>query len=130
MRFGTPLRRVDCVEDSMNDPSGLIKRQRIRELNDAFRASPIGGKIMLTLGVQALSDQDHATALAQVRTFSAFTPDNDSHGEHDFGAFDVGGEKLFWKIDYFDPSYELGSDDAADPNVTRRVLTIMLADEY
>jgi major membrane immunogen (membrane-anchored lipoprotein) len=114
----------------MNDPSGLIRRQRIRELNDAFRASPIGGKIMLTQGVRALSDGDRATALVQVGTFSAFTPDNDPHGEHDFGAIEIGDEKLFWKIDYFDPSYEFGSDDAADPNVTRRVLTIMLAEEY
>jgi hypothetical protein len=130
VRFGTPLRHVDCAEDLMVDPSGLTKRQRIRELNDAFRASLIGGKVMLTLGVQGLSDQDRAAALAQILTFSAFTPDNDPHDEHDFGAFEIGGEKLFWKIDYFDPSYKFGSDDAADPNVTRRVLTIMLADEY
>jgi hypothetical protein len=114
----------------MVDPSGLINRQRIRELNDAFRASLIGGRVMLTLGVQALSDRDRAAALAQILTFSAFTRDNDPYDEHDFGTFEIGGEKLFWKIDYFDPSYKFGSDDAADPNVTRRVLTIMLADEY
>lgn len=65
-----------------------------------------------------------------VQTFLAFTPDNDPHGEHDFGAFDLGGQRLFWKIDYYDRDLRYASDDPADPDITTRVLTIMMASEY
>ncbi len=65
-----------------------------------------------------------------MRDFEDFTADNDPYGEHDFGAFQLGGEKLFWKIDYYDLALEMGSPDPADPAVTRRILTIMLAEEY
>jgi len=40
------------------------------------------------------------------------------------------GEKLFWKIDYFDLAGEFGSEDPTDPKKTLRVLTVMLAEEY
>ena len=62
--------------------------------------------------------------------FHDFNQDNDPHGEHDFGAIRVLGEKLFWKIDYYDLNKEYHSPDAADPAVTCRVLTLMLASEY
>ena len=65
-----------------------------------------------------------------MRTFRDFTPQNDPYGEHDFGSFAVGEERLFWKIDYYDLSLEFGSNDPADPAQTKRVLTIMLAEEY
>lgn len=37
---------------------------------------------------------------------------------------------VFWTIDAHDRELRFGSDDPADPAVTRRVLTIMLAGEY
>jgi Protein of unknown function (DUF3768) len=55
---------------------------------------------------------------------------NDPHGEHDFGHFEIAGQKFFWKIDYYDAAMEFGSEDPADPTKTTRVLTIMLASEY
>jgi hypothetical protein len=55
---------------------------------------------------------------------------NDPHREHDFGNFEVAGWKFFWKIDYYDANVEFGSEDPADPKITTRVLTIMLATEY
>ena len=39
-------------------------------------------------------------------------------------------QRLFWKIDYYDHSMQHGSPDPADPAVTERVMTIMLAAEY
>jgi hypothetical protein len=67
---------------------------------------------------------------ARVVTFEAFTPGDDPHGEHDFGAIKHAGVRYFWKIDYYDLAKQFGSPDAADPTVTTRVLTIMRADEY
>jgi hypothetical protein len=69
---------------------------------------------------------------AEVANFNRFTEDNDPHGEHDFGAFDVeGAGTIFWKIDYYpDKSCTLGSEDPADAARTFRILTIMLASEY
>ncbi|MBL0001421.1 MAG: DUF3768 domain-containing protein [Sphingomonadales bacterium] len=69
-------------------------------------------------------------ALLAVRTFNDFTNGNDPYGEHDFGAFTMGGERLFFKLDYYDHSLQAHSPNAADAAVTHRVLTIMLASEY
>ena len=38
--------------------------------------------------------------------------------------------RLYWKIDLYDAGYEFGSDDCADTAKTRRVLTILLPEEY
>jgi hypothetical protein len=104
--------------------------KKIAELNDAFRASMTGGRVIVTAGVAALDVDARIALLKEVRSFSAFTSDNDPYGEHDFGSVSVGGHEFFWKIDYYDPSLTRHSDDAADPFVTARVLTIMLKQEY
>jgi hypothetical protein len=108
----------------------LTKTDTIRELNDAFRRTFIGGAVMITAGVEAITDDERRSLLQKVRTFDAFSEDNDPHGEHDFGSIDEGGIRYFWKIDYYDRTMNSGSPDAADPSVTTRVLTIMLAEEY
>ncbi len=56
--------------------------------------------------------------------------DNDPHGEHEFGNFELAGRTFFFKIDAYDTEMRYGSPDPADPAKTTRVLTIMLADEY
>lgn len=104
--------------------------KRICALNDAFRARFEGGSVLLTAGVEALPSDVRAMAIRTVATFSDFNFDNDPHGEHDFGAFEIAGRKLFWKIDYYDRSLKYGSEDPSDPDQTTRVLTIMLAEEY
>ena len=105
--------------------------KKIAELNDAFRSSLAGGRVVMTAGVAALwSSHARIDALRAVQAFNAFTPDNDPYGEHDFGFFKAAGHEFFWKIDYYDPSLTRHSDDAADPSVTVRVLTIMLTEEY
>ena len=102
----------------------------IARLNDELRRTFSGGKIMMTAGINALPDDAKAKVLSAVRSFNDFTEDNDPHNEHDFGSIAVNGEKCFWKIDCYDKSMEYGSENPADPAVTTRVLTIMLASEY
>ena len=102
----------------------------IRALNDAFRRTLQGGRILQTTGIQSLGPIAAAEILQMVRVFDCFTPDNDPHGEHDFGALTYKGQLVFWKIDYYDQDLLMHSPDPADPNVTARVLTIMLAKEY
>jgi hypothetical protein len=65
-----------------------------------------------------------------VRAFDQFNEDNDPHGEHDFGLIEDHDVRCFWKVDYYARDMELMSPDPADPSVTTRVLTVMLADEY
>jgi hypothetical protein len=114
----------------MSNVATLAKSNRIRVLNDNFRSTFIGGQVVMTAGVADLPMDVKARALLLVQRFAGFNAGNDPHGEHDFGSFEVAGEKFFWKIDYYDEQCEFGSEDPADPEKTRRVLTIMLADEY
>jgi len=109
----------------------LSSANRIRDLNDAMRKAGISsGKWMMTAGVMAQGPDFMLLATRAVQTFSAFSEDNDPYGEHDFGAFDIAGKRVFWKIDYHDRDLRYGSEDPANPDVTTRVLTIMLASEY
>lgn len=106
------------------------RTERIRVLNDAFRTTFLGGRVMLTASVHSLPSDVRAMAIRRVAAFRDFTPDSDPHREHDFGSFDLAGQRFFWKIDYYDRSLEGGSEDPADPQRTTRVLTIMLAEDY
>jgi len=105
---------------------------RIRALNDRFRTTwdRSLGRFLITPGVDALSGATKSAVFVRVISFSAFDGDNDPHGEHDFGSFEIEGSRIFWKIDYYDPTLQAGSEDPADPAKTTRVLTIMLAQEY
>jgi hypothetical protein len=117
--------------------AGSGRTRKIRALNDAFRGDPslfgpaIGqNKLVITAGVVDHGVDFIDRAVTAVRKFSNFTEANDPHGEHDFGSFEIDGIRLFWKIDYYDLQLTWGSPDPADPAVTRRVLTILLAEEY
>ncbi|MGO9845191.1 MAG: DUF3768 domain-containing protein [Methylocella sp.] len=68
--------------------------------------------------------------LEAVRRYDAFDAASDPYGEHDFGAVEIKGTRFFFKIDYYDRDYALASADPADENVTCRVMTIMLAEDY
>jgi len=114
----------------MSNVPALKTSNRIRVLNDNFRSTFVGGQVVMTAGVASVPLDVKARVLIEVQKFSDFTADNDPHGEHDFGSFEVAGEKFFWKIDYYDERCEFGSEDPSDPEKTTRVLTIMFADEY
>ncbi len=103
----------------------------IAELNDLCRkALGVGGRFYQTQGICSLPWEDQSAIREKVERFNSFTEDNDPYGEHDFGAFDHSGQKVFWKIDYYAPNMKMGSEDPADPSQTVRVLTVMLAEEY
>lgn len=122
----------------------LTRAERIARLNDlARRAMGIACVVVATEGILALTEADQSRLRELVETFDAFTPDNDPYGERDFGAIYQGvhgvwstlrpvdvAVTVFWKIDAYDRELRFGSEDPADPAVTRRVLTIMLASEY
>jgi hypothetical protein len=119
---------VSEQEKSMTNASDRVKR--IAALNDKFRAGMASGRVHLTAGVNERGGAFVTRALVRVMTFDDFNAGNDTHGERDFGSFELEDEKLFWKIDYFDPKGEFGSEDPSDPKRTLRVLTVMMAEEY
>jgi Protein of unknown function (DUF3768) len=103
---------------------------RIRMLNDQLRRHLTGGRAVMTPGIAALgSEAVHRLALT-IATFDDFCTANDPHGEHDFGMFEFESASILFKIDYYDTNLEFGSPDPADPAVTKRVITLMLAEEY
>ena len=106
-------------------PGRAHPRLKRRAAHDRLR-----GKTYLTRGLLSKGSDFIAKACAAVRSFNAFTDNNDPRQEHDCATLDVDGETVIFKIDYYDLDLEYGSPDPADPNVTRRVLTIMLAEEY
>lgn len=110
----------------------------IQDRNDAFRSrdpmDAVPGKYIVTSGVIELlgrhTGYEINDVFTEVALFKDFNKDNDPHGEHDFGMFCYLGERLYWKIDYYDPQYRYGSEDPSDILQTCRVLTVMLACEY
>lgn len=118
------------ASSNSHSPNAAANHGPIRRLNDGFRTSLMGGQVIITSGVHALGADALKPILKAVQEHDRFDADNDPHGEHDFGGFTWGVHRLLWKIDYYDEALEFGSPDPADPNVTSRVLTIMLASEY
>jgi hypothetical protein len=107
------------------------KTKRIAALNDLCRtAMGVAGRLVQTQGICALPLEDQSAIREKVECFEDFGPDNDPYGDRDFGSFEHAGEKIFWKIDYYDRTLTMGSEDPSDPAQTIRVLTIMLASEY
>ena len=103
---------------------------RIRTLNDELRQQLSGGRAVMTPGIAALGSEAVHRLIQTIAVFDDFCTANDPHGEHDFGAFPFEGVEVFFKIDYFDRSLNFHSPDPADPSVTERVITLILAEEY
>ncbi len=107
---------MDTESTNLND---------IAKLNDKFRRSMTGCTVSRGVAEYALLLPD---IFAKVRDFADFNKDNDPHGEHDFGSFELLGIKFFWKIDYYDQELKFWCDPLDQR--CRRVLTIMCAEEY
>ncbi|MCO4839129.1 MAG: DUF3768 domain-containing protein [Rhodobacteraceae bacterium] len=112
-------------------PADAVQNCRVRALNDRFRVEGLGnGTVLLTQGIQEAGQAFVVATVDAVRSFNDFSKDNDPWGEHDFGAVEIEDRKVFWKLDYYDPSMTQGSENPANEALTHRVLTIMFASEY
>lgn len=114
-----------------------MQPNRIAELNSRCRHGlDRQARIVITancLNTLAAGDDPEKRILAQIKVRLAlqnWQPPANDDGEHDFGILVVDDTKLFFKIDYYDRDLEHGSEDPANPEVTTRVLTVMLPDDY
>lgn len=102
----------------------------IRYLNDRFRLTFQGGKVVLTRGIRALPQEEITEILSKVSNFNDFNSSNAPYNERDFENFKYHNKQILWKIDYYDTDYVYASEDPADIMKTKRLLTILTADEY
>lgn len=108
-----------------------MRRATVVRLNDHFRSTGEGGWTFLSAGVAALPIAAKDAVIRAVRLFSDFTSENDPQGEHDCAAVFAGDHWVIWKIDHHPADAARAHDpDPADPAAARRVMTIMLAEEY
>ena len=107
-----------------------LTTERIGALNDELRRNLPNGHAVITAGVAALGAEAVARIVKTVSVYDDFCHANDPYEEHDFGALEVDGQVIFFKIDYFDKALTYHSPDPSDLSVTERVITIMLAEEY
>ena len=109
--------------------------------NDAFRklaclgvppTQPIQGHMHVTRSLMEAGDGFMAEAVKATGEFATFEPENDPEGWHDFGAVEIRGEAVFWKIDLYeaDSDFRCGAETPDNPATTMRVLTIMMARDW
>jgi hypothetical protein len=106
------------------------RTEQIRALNDQLRQTLSTGLVVITPGIATLGPKAVETIAKTISVYDDFCRANDPHSEHDFGVFEAAGQTIFFKIDYYDNGLSHHSPDPADPSVTKRVITIMLSEEY
>lgn len=112
--------------------------KRIAKMNDAFRMSVLAltldnhdlEKVYCTSGITTLPNEDVLVIANKVRLFDAFNKGNDPYGEHDFGEITHNDQKIFWKIDYEDPTLEYEAIYVPETEMDNRKLTIMSSHEW
>ena len=60
------------------------------------------GTALITTGVAALGAEAVARIVKTIAVYDDFCHANDPYEEHDFGSFEVDGQTIFFKIDYYD----------------------------
>ena len=121
----------DSRQDSCNqNPSKTTRQSKIRKLNNEFRRSGLNGLTISSRGVRALDKEMRDSIINTIRGIDELPPSNDPDNTDSLGSILVGEHLVFWTIEAFDLDLICSSRDPSDPNVTRRVMTIMLAEEY
>ena len=113
--------------------------EKVAKLNDALRQS-LGSpfvavnprnQVVTTQGIWDCFDNEEIGSIFQdIKSFDTFNNENNPYEERDFGSLKRKGRTIFWKIDYYDNDMKYHSPDNTNPEVTKRVLTVMLASEY
>ncbi|MCQ0090367.1 MULTISPECIES: DUF3768 domain-containing protein [Rhodobacterales] len=124
------------AEDDVTNPAtaAIIAKQ-----NDAFRTSITGsvklagvppGKLVMTAGIAARSDEFRTALIEALVAFDAFDANSDPYGLHEMGVLVVEAERVWFKFDLYDENFEYGAETPTDPARTRRVLTLLFPSEY
>ena len=66
----------------------------IKTLNDKFRKTLLGGKVMLTRGIFSKGQKAINEILDSVKMFNDFNHGNDPYNEHDYGSFEYNGQRI------------------------------------
>ena len=100
------------------------RNREVARRNDIARQ--LGLNVVLSNRASELPDIDKL--LQSVRVYNDFTEKNDPYESHDMGFFEWKGERMIWKIDYFDPTLQHFKDPISPD--CKRIVTVMLASEY
>ena len=118
---------------------------RIAAQNDTFRrrigsvvagafhpgGAELRGRVFATAAVAARGRPFVLSCLRAVAGVTDFPPEDDPDGLRDFGAVEVEGARVWWKIDFYsDDRLEWGSERPDDPARTYRVLTILFPEDW
>ena len=106
------------------------RNTKIGALNDNLRKHGIGGLYVITRGVAAKDEFTRIQVFLEIALEAEFNNENDPFNEHDFGKVEYEEDTYFWKIDYYDLDLQFASKDPSNPEITTRVMTVMLAEEY
>jgi hypothetical protein len=119
------------VPASQANPTA-IRAEAIAQLNDDMRKKPFGAgkRAVVTRAVNHQGPAFIKQAMAMVAAYDDFRMGQNIHPERDYGTFDLDGQKMLFKIDYFDVDGLYASEDPSDPAQTLRVMTVMFASEY
>ena len=109
--------------------------------NDAFRRfaclgippnKAVPGRLLATRSLIEAGDGFMPEAVKAVGAVDRFEPEDDPDGWHDFGAIEIRGETVFWKIDLYEANsdFRYGAETPENPETTMRVLTIMMAHDW
>lgn len=119
----------------MVSTKGAPRRKTIAALNDDARwgRDPTARHVVTSACLATLAPNNtqiervwaRANLLKALR-HADFTKDAP---ERDRAEIEVEGHRLHFKIDYYDPTLQFGSEDPADNSLTVRVITIMLYGE-
>lgn len=116
---------------------------RIAAQNDAFRRRvclgiphgegdpELGGQLVCTAAVNAVGIGFLQGCLERIGRLDHFPPDSDPDGRHDFGAVEVFGTTVWFKLDLYDAQdRSRGSEAPEDPARTWRVLTVLFPSDW